>query len=470
MSDYRYRQLADDLRTRIHARHWHPGERLPSVRMLMAEQSASMATAVRALQRLEQLGYVVSRPRSGWFVAAQLPKTQAANWTTFSAPAAVPVSVGRQIYRVLASVSQPGLLPLGSAVVDVGLLPLRELRRATMAVARTHPDIGLRPPTSPLGNPALRVQIARLMAQRGVHVGPEQIVVTAGDGLAFEMALRLVVPAGGVVAIETPTYFGILQSLEALGLHALEIATDARSGIDLDALEAALREGGVHAIAVNPTFHNPFGGLMSDAAKARLVALASRYQVPLIEDDVYGDLYQGARRPLSLQSFDRDGNVIHCSSFSKTLTPAWRIGWITPGRWLEAFVERQLLSAHIVNTLSQAILAEYLAGRAYAQHLQRLRKLFAAQNPRVRALILAAFPDALSVTDPQGSFLFWIELPVHVDATALAGQALRNGISIAPGPIFSATRRFRNCIRLSVGQRLTPAIEAGIRTLGELAR
>ena len=469
-TDFRYRRIADALGEQIKAGHWQTGDRLPSVRALMQRVDASMSTIVNALLLLEASGMIRSMPRSGWFVAYS--KMAADSWRTTSAEKPMPVSVNQMVLRLLSSVDDTAIMAMGSTTIDRTLLPVAELNQAMALVARRQPDRTVRSGQSVLGEEDLRRHIARLMAVRdpgGVPVMPDEIVITAGDGLSMEMILQLVAQ-NGVVAVESPTYFGNLQALENLGLKVIEIATDATHGIDLAALERALQQQPIRAVIVSPTCQNPFGFTMSPDAKCGLLELARRHDLTIIEDDIYGELFFGRSVPPTLHSLDRDGRVVFCSSFSKTLSPSWRVGWMIPGVWRDRFLAQKLVRGNGVSSLPQLVLAQYLSGRSYSRHLVALRALFQAQALMIRKCVLHHFPAGTKVAEPQGGYVFWIELPDRCDAVQLSVLALNHGISIAPGAIFSADNRFPHAIRLSVGAELTPFIRESIAQLGLLAR
>jgi len=469
VADFRYRRIADALAGQIKAGHWQTGDRLPSVRALMRQSDASMSTVVSALLLLEADGMIRSMPRSGWFVA--YTEMIADSWRTASAEKPMPVSVNQMVLRLLSSVDDTTIMAMGSTTIDRALLPVAELNQAMAIVARRQPDRTVRSGQSALGEENLRRHIARLMAARdagGVPVMPDEIVITAGDALSMEMILQLVAQ-NGVVAVESPSYFGNLQVLENLGLKVIEIATDATHGMDLAALEQALGQQAIRAVIVSPTCQNPFGFTMSRDAKRGLLELAHRYDLTIIEDDIYGDLFFGPGVPPTLHSLDREGRVVFCSSFSKTLSPSWRVGWMIPGVWRERFLAQKLVRGNGVSTLPQLVLAQYLCGRGYPRHLAALRALFQAQAPLIRKCVLDYFPAGTKVTEPQGGYVFWIELPKRCDAVQLSTLAFNHGISIAPGAIFSADNRFPNAIRLSIGAALTPSIRQSIAQLGVLA-
>ena len=473
MSDpepYRYLTIARRIADEIEAGLYREGERLPSVRLLRGTYEISATTAMRVLVELEQDGLAEARPRSGFYVRTRTPPGLAhVPAPTTTAPAPRPADVNGLIERIFkANASAEGILPFGAAEIDEALLPHKEL---AVAVARTVREeaAGLLAYGPTAGDPRLRRRLARLLGERGVAVAPQEIVVTAGETDALSLALLALTRPGDTVAVESPCFFGILQWIEALGLRAVEIATDPHRGIDLDELERVADTVPIAALALNPTFHNPFGFAMPADRMRGLLDLAEKRDLPIVEDDVYGDLHHGSRPRRPLKSFDKTGRVLYCSSFSKTLAPGFRVGWCVPGRHAEAFERARAPRNAGVATLTQRALARYLDGRAYGRHLRELRGLFASQAPRVRALVSEAFPPGTRITEPEGGFVFWVEVPPPFDALDFHEAALREGISTAPGPIFSASGGFRDAFRLSMGRRLSVDEERGIRRLGMIA-
>jgi DNA-binding transcriptional MocR family regulator len=495
LAEPRYREIARRLAREIEIGVHAVGARLPSVRALVATHGVSVTTASRVLVELEAEGWAEARPRSGFYVADRAASRDAPRPTATVADPA-PVDVNRLIGEIFragsAAASGRPVLALGAAELDERLLPHGELAAATRHVLREE-GAGLLAYGAPAGEPALRRRIAALMARRGVNVAPDDIVVTAGEGDAMGTALAAVsasVPTsadgsksaalgadvslsaalGAAVAVESPCFFGILQWIERLGLRAVTIATDPRRGIDLDALERVAAEVPLAAVALNPTFHNPFGFAMPPARMERLLAIAARFDLTVIEDDVYGELHHGLGPARPLKAFDRDGRVIYCSSFSKTLAPGHRVGWCVPGRAMAAFAQARAPQTAGIGTLPQLALARFLEGRGFGRHLAGLRALFAEQRPRVRALVLEHFPPGTRVSDPAGGFVFWVEVPPPFEALAFHRAALAEGISVAPGAVFSpGGAGFAGAFRLSVGRRLDGEVADGIARLGRLA-
>lgn len=462
-----YERLAADVAGLIERGALRPGDRLPSVRRTSRDRRVSIATVLSAYMKLENLGLVEVRPKSGHFVrrsegTVRVPRTPRLR----VAPARVSVSDG--VATLLASMRDPSVVPLGAANVSPELLPIRALNRTLSAIARETSTAG-GSYDAPPGLVTLRRQLAKRSLSWGLSLDESDFVTTIGAMEALHLSLRAVAKPSDTVAVETPAYFGLLQLIEEMGLRALEIPAHPRTGMDLDALDEALGHTPIAAILTTPNFCNPLGARMPDESKDRLVRLATRYDVPIIEDDIYGDLAFDGSRPRPAKAFDRDGRVLLCGSVSKTLAPGYRIGWVVGGRY-QARIERLKFAQSVATpTVLQMAVAEYLEKGGYDRHLRVLRSKFASQVQRFREEVAATFPAGTRVSEPQGGFTLWIELPHEVSALELQRDALERGIAIAPGPIFSARQRFEHHIRLSCGFPWSPRFEEAVRVLGDLA-
>lgn len=467
-SDFLYEQLATELGQAIERGALRPGERLPSVRRLAEDRAISVATVLQAYLRLENAGLIEVRPKSGHFVRRRtdgVAEPRAARKT--SQPARVSVCDG--VWRLTAALRDPSVIPLGSAYLDANILPIQALNRLLAQIAREASTAGARYDVPP-GLPTLRHQLARRAVSWGLVLHEDDLVTTIGATEAITLSLRAVAKAGDTIAVESPCYFGLLQSIESLGMRALEIPGSSRTGIDLDALEEALRTAPVRAIVLTANVSNPLGAVMPDDAKERLIRIAQRHDLPVIEDDVYGELVFDGTRPRPLRAFDKDGRVLLIGSVSKTLAPGYRVGWVAPGRYQE-HVERLKFSQSLASpTLPQMAVAEFLASGGYDRHLRRLRGFLAGQIDRYREAIAGNFPDGTRVSAPRGGFVLWVEMPAGVDALELQERALARGIAVAPGPIFSARSRFGNFIRVSCGMPWGPRVEAAVKIVGQIAR
>lgn len=464
-----YEQTALRIATLIERGTLRPGDRIPSVRRLSRDAGVSPATVVRAYEFLEQRGLVEARPQSGYYVrhAVRAPAALPTHPTPRRQPTRVDVS--DFVCDVLDAIRDPDLVPLGSPFPAPELFPLATLNRTLASVARrAEPASVLR--DLPPGHPELRRQIALRCLQSGMGVTADDVVVTSGAMEALNIALRTVAQAGDAIAIESPCFFGILQAIEHLGMRAIEVATDAREGIDLGELAKLLDRHPIRACMLMTNFQHPLGGVMPDAKKRDLVALLERHDVPLVEDDVYADLHFAAQRPLPAKAFDRKGIVLHCASFSKSLAPGYRVGWAAPGRYRERFARLKFASSLTTASLMQAAIAEYLGANNPERSMRAMRRTLMAQLATVSDAVERAFPPGTRMTRPEGGYQLWVELPPDVDALALFRLALAQGISIAPGPMFSAQRGLRNYVRLNYGRLVDTRTLDAIDTLGRMAR
>mgnify|MGYP006278909349 CR=1 FL=1 len=462
-----YRQVARRIESLIDGGTFAPGERLPSVRKLSRQFSVSVTTVVEAYRLLEDRQRLEARPQSGHYVRTP-PPVAPIPAATPSAPAPEAPEVSDLVLRFLHGAQQPDVLPLGSAVPHADFLPVARLNRLLVQSVRRQPQAS-QAYDNVAGLEALRIQIGRRALEAGCSLAPEEIVTTSGTQAAVLLCLRAVTRPGDTVVVETPTYYGLLEALESLHLNALEVATDPRTGIVLDELEAVLDERPVAACVLSPTYGNPLGHCMPDAAKRRLVDLLSAREIPLIEDDVYGELSFEGSRPRAAKSFDRDGNVLLCSSFSKSVAPGYRIGWTAPGRFRTQVLKLKFSSSVATATPTQMALAAFLADGGFDRTLRRLRRQYRELTARIAGAVARSFPDGTRVSQPGGGHVLWVEMPPAVDAVVLHERALDHGVSVAPGILFSASGRYRNCIRLNCALPWDERLEKALETLGRLA-
>lgn len=446
-----------------------PGDRVPSVRRLSQQQGVSAATVIQAYRHLEGSGMIEARPQSGHYVrrrsGAVLPEPRAPRTSTTASR----VSVAGLVAKVYGASRDPHIVPFGAAYPSPDLLPTDRLNATLARIARASGAVGVSYDPPP-GCPALRRQIARRAALRGCSLTADDLVTTVGAMEALSLCLTAVAQAGDTVAIESPAYFGLLQLMESLRIRALEIPCIPGTGMDLDALEEALASQRIKACLALPTISNPLGSAMSDAAKQRLVEMLARREIPLIEDDIYGDLHFGVDRPRPAKAFDQDGLVMLCSSFTKTLAPGYRVGWAAPGRFRDQVERLKFAQSVATPTLPQLAVADFVENGGYEHHLRVMRRKLAAQVEQVSAAIAEHFPAGTRISRPSGGFVLWVELPPGTSALGLHARALAHRISIAPGPIFSAKPRFANCIRMSCGYPWSDLLAHAVRTLGQLAR
>jgi DNA-binding transcriptional MocR family regulator len=464
-----YQALAARVAEAIVAGALRAGDRLPSVRRLSTQHRVSIATAVQAYRHLENQRLIEARPKSGYFVLGK-PLALAEPATSAPPAAARFVGVNQLVMEVMECARDGDFVPLGAACPDPELFPNDRLLRLMHSEGRRKPQLmGAYAMTT--GNDKLRGMIARRSLEFGCRLNPDEILVTNGCIEALNIALRAVARSGDTVALESPTYFTLLQIIESLGMKALEIPTHPREGMSIDALDLATQKpGAVKAVLSIPNFHNPLGSLMPDENKARLVQLCEARGIPLIEDDIYGEIHFAEARPRVAKAWDRSGNVLLCSSFTKNLAPGLRIGWMAPGKWFKAVQMLKFINSVSTPELPQAAIAEFMANGGYDHHLRRLRAGFARQVQQASEAVAEYFPEDTRLTRPAGGFVLWVELPPRVDALELFRRAREERISIAPGPMFTTTKRYRNCIRVGCGYPWNAKMEMGFVRLGQLAR
>lgn len=462
-----YRDVAARLEGLIGTGALRAGERIPSVRRMARQLGVSVSTVLEAYALLESRGLVEARPQSGHFVrrssACEIPSRSE------SVEEATPLELGDLALRVNREMTRTDLVPLGAAIPSPSFFPQARIGRALARALREQPEASHGYDGVP-GLATLRVEFARRMLAAGATTAPDDIVTTAGAQQAVCLALRAVTKPGDTVVVESPTYFGMLEALDALHLKALEVATCPEEGLDLDELEQALDRERVAAVAIIPTFGNPTGHLMPDEAKRRLVALLAKRGIPLVEDDVYGELAFEGERPKACKAFDREGLVLYCSSLSKTLSPGLRVGWCAPGRFQRDVMLFKHSLAVATATPNQMAAAEMLRSGSFDKHLRQLRALYHDLMRRVSSVVAETFPEGTRMTRPRGGHVMWIEMPTDRDALALHRAAIAAGVSIAPGPLFSPTGRYRSCLRLNCAVPWSARVEGALATLGRLAR
>lgn len=463
-----YEQVALEISGLIEQGTFKAGDRVPSIRQLSRRFEVSINTVMQAYTLLEDKRIIEARPQSGYYVRSRVPEIGEPDLMHSSAIKPATVTISDLCQQVMRNMMKPELLPLGSAIPNVQHLPIDKLSRIMASEMRRYREQSVSYQMPP-GYERLRVQIARRALEAGISAGPGEVLVTSGCVEAVMLALRAICKTGDTIAVESPFYFNFLQMIAELGLKALEIPSTPREGISIEALRYAIEQNKISACLVITNFGNPLGSLMPDERKRELVDLLVSKGIPLIEDDIYGDLVFANDRPSTAKSFDRSGLVIYCSSFSKTIAPGYRVGWAIAGRY-QAEMERLKMIMNIATSSpSQLVLAEFLATGGYDHHLRTIRRIHARNISQMADAVVRYFPAGTCMTRPLGGFILWVEMPDGTDAIQLYLRALEQGISIVPGPLFSLSGKYGNHIRLSAAL-WNERLESGIRTLGELAQ
>jgi len=466
---YLYEKIVDSLTQQIQVGSLKPGERLLSVRKLSKQLDVSVSSVIQAYIVLEAQGFVEARPQSGYYVRGAGGKVLLEPEMSNPVSASVVVNVHDLVRDVIKTATDPSIIQLGAAVPCPSLIPATKLQRLHNEIIRKHGGDSLTYNFAP-GNYEFR----RAMSQRaliwGCQLSADDIVLTNGAIEAVNLCLRAVAKPGDIIAVESPLFFGILETIESLGMHVLELPTHPRNGVNVKALEAAIKQHRIQACVFMPNFNNPLGCLMPTENKEMLVNLLARHEIPLIENDVHGDLHFAAKRPVPAKAFDKKGLVLYCTSFSKSLAPSFRVGWTAPGRFRERVRSLKYMTSTATPTLSQMVVAAFVQSGGYDKHLREVQRAFKSQVYQATQACQNYFPKETKLSRPQGGHLMWVEFPSQVDSIKLHQDAFRHhGISIAPGNLFSASQKYKSAMRLNCGYPWSPQLDQAIRIIGELA-
>ncbi|MDX6191947.1 PLP-dependent aminotransferase family protein [Flavobacterium sp. Fl-318] len=465
--DFLYNRIAQNIANKIKTGVLKTGEKLPSVRILSKEHGISINTSKKVFLELESQSLIQSKPQSGYFVSPlhylklPLPET--------SKPSLVADNrePNELIDRVYSNMGNHELTLFSIGVPSGNLLPLAKLKKEIVLATRSLKDGGTEY-ESLLGNLKLRRMIAVRSLAWGGALKETDLITTNGCMNSIALCLMALTKPGDTIALESPCYPGILQLAVSMGLKVLEVATHPVSGIDIDAFEQLLPE--INICLLVPNFNTPLGYCMSDENKKRIVTLLEKYNIPLIEDDTYGDLYFGTERPKCCKSFDTTGNVLWCSSVSKTLAPGYRAGWVAPGKYKDQIIKLKLIHSISSSAIIHEAVGNFLMTGRHDNHLRRLRKTLQQNYQHYALAIVEYFPLGTKISRPQGGLTLWIEFPVEIDTTELYNHALKNKISIAPGRMFSLQNQFQNCMRLCMGLPWTEDLKLKLKQLGNLAK
>ncbi|WP_323372728.1 aminotransferase-like domain-containing protein [Winslowiella arboricola] len=463
-----YHQLAETFAAAIHHGTLPPGSRLPAIRRVAGSHQVSVNTVLNAWRILEDRGLIEARPQSGYYVRGVLPSVIKASkhQAQVSSPSSEKLDL---IATVFAAQNHPDYINISLACPqNSDFYPAAKLSRIIASLLRRHPEMIGRYALPP-GSQRLRREVARRAMDSGMALVAGDITLTHGCMEALQLALRAVTKPGDCVGLETPTYFYLFPLLASLGLKSIEIPTDPQRGLSLDALEMLLSEKRINALIAMPNVQNPLGCSMALEDKKRLAQLMTRYQTPLIEDGLYGELQFCWPLAPAVKAFDRDGWVIYCSSFTKTLAPDFRVGWIAAGRFNHQIAHLKAVSSMSESVLLSETLGQFLESGGYDHHLRTLRRRYTRQMDEARGLIARYFPEGTRATLPQGGFVFWVELPGNVDSVELFHRLLQEKICVTPGALYTLSERCNHALRLSCCYPFDERYTYALKRAGALA-
>ncbi|PST83129.1 PLP-dependent aminotransferase family protein [Pedobacter yulinensis] len=465
--DYLYRQVADELAALINRGVLKPGDKLPSVRMLCKRYGIGMNTAKRIFVQLSDRALVYSKPQSGYFVSQPAYVRQPLAAPSRPHPEPASLEPKELITKVYSHMGNEKLTLFSINVPSAGLLPLAKLKKELIQATQQLGSGGAAY-ESLQGNVRLRRMVAQRSLAWGGNLHEDELVTTNGAMNALSFCLMALSRPGQTIAIESPCYPGILQLALSLGLRVLELPTHPITGLDMEALRQVLPK--IDLCLVVPNFNTPLGSLMPDVHKKEMVGLFAARGVPIIEDDIYGDLHFGLQRPVCCKTFDTTGNVLWCGSLSKTLAPGYRVGWVAPGRYKEQILKLKLVHALSSPPLVQEAAGTFMSTGKYDKHLRQLRRSLEENCARYMGTVADYFPEGTGTSRPQGGLSLWIELADTTNTVKLYELALKQGICIAPGRMFTLQEQFNNCLRLSFGLPWTEELRQKLKQLGNFAR
>ncbi len=461
-----YRRTAQRLERMIEDGSFRVGDRLPSVRDIHREWGISISTAMEAYRILENAGLIEVRPQSGYYVIPRMTKKLELPECQVGHCKPTRVFDDDLSLKIKEDSDNPEYINLSSAVPADDLLPANKLNRCLSSVLKKKSKNPLVYENTQ-GYRSLRSEVARRLSRGGCSLTPDDLIITAGCLEAVHFAIRAVTCAGDTIAVESPTYFWFFKMLEGLHRKVVEIPSHPKNGLSVEALRYALDHEKISAVIVMPTFANPTGAVMPDPAKAELLTLLSERNIPVIEDDIYGDLSYQKNRPRTLKSFDETGSVIYCSSLSKSLTTGWRIGWVAPGKFFDEVMTIKAYTNVATNTPCQRAASEFFAQGGYDHHLRKLNRALRERVTHARRLIAAHFPDGTRVSDPEGGYILWVQLPEGIEPLKFYEDAKLQKVVFTPGMLFTRTSEHDRSIRLNCSQPMEQ-LEQGLKILGKL--
>jgi DNA-binding transcriptional MocR family regulator len=422
---------------------------------------------MKAYIDLENEGILESRPQSGFYVSADknIPEIEQEDGGKITVSSVDKFSM---IYSVCNAMADKSLIQFGGATPCMEHLPSKELSKTIKNILNYSEDFYYVEDFR--GNKALRNAISYQMLSAGTEISSDDIVITTGATESLCHILRVLTSKGDCIASESPMHFAHIHALETLGLKLIEIPSRPDRGIDPDRLEEALKTYNVKALLLQPNFSNPLGGSLTEEDKQKVVDICASREVPIIEDDVYGELCHEGHRPKSLSAFDKKGNVIFISSFSKTISPSFRVGWIHTGKYFKDVMDKKISTVLDTARIPQLAIGEYLSTGKFSRFLTKIRRIYKNQTAAYRSAIVDCFPEGTRVSNPKGSYLLWVEMPESVDSFSLYKAALREKIGVVPGFLFTAQDKYRNYVRLNCGNPLNEKHLEALRKLGYIAK
>lgn len=465
--DVLYLKIANSVTEQIKSETLQFGDRLPSLRSAQKLYNVSLNTVKQAYMELESRSLVESRPKYGYYVSQTSQRKLAL-------PSVAKMNVSEDknspedlIGKVFGSIAGTDVTQFALGIPGKSLLPVAQMKKCMINVMKAKHDSGTN--YEPVqGSEKLRREIAKWSIVMEGKITEEDLVITSGAMNGVYNCLMAVTQPGDSVAVESPVYFGILQAIQLLGLKAVEIPTHPITGVDLDALKKVMPKLSACCFVVN--YNNPLGFQMPDENKKELVRMLTEHNVPLVEDDVYGNIYFGAGRPKPCKFYDEAGIVMWVGSVSKTLAPGYRVGWVAPGKFKEKIIRQKLVQTVSSPSLFSDVIADFLEHGRYDHHLRMFRKKLYANYLQIQKSVTQYFPDNTKISEPKGGFMLWLELDKRICTEDLYDEAVSQKVNFAPGRMFSQYNQYQNCMRLNYALEWTDRVESDLEKLGKMIK
>jgi 2-aminoadipate transaminase len=480
-----YIQLRDQLRSLVHAGDLRPGDRIPASRELAQTLGVHRTTVANAYAELESEGLIQGHVGRGTFIRNNgnglkitPPAPPALNgngdglrWELLFAD-----ERSEEVLTRLTAAAPLNTLSFVMARPAEEFFPVDELQACCQTVLRREGQEILNLGASD-GYAPLKEALIEFLRQDGIPAKDETLLVTDGCQQALDLIAKAFVRSGDTVVLENPTYPGASAVFNGVRAHCVGVPVRTRAepgsplGIDLEALESTLANNRVKLLILTPDFQNPTGTSMPVASRRRVLELAGRYQVPVVEDHIYARLHSGDERVPSLKQLDRSNLVIHIDSFAKVAFPGLRVGWIVahPAAIERLRLVKQMTDLH-TDQLAQAALAEFLRRGFFQKHLVRMRKVYSDRLNALDEALRKFMPEGVRWDRPQGGMCLWLELPAGFDASELMIHARERGVLFAPGRYFYVQSPLPNTLRLGFANLNEKQITRGIATLSDLLR
>lgn len=462
-----YLVIADALTEQIKHGIYKSGDKLPSVRSLCSSYHVSINTAQMAYYTLISRSLAEARPKSGYFVSGWLGNNFELPQTSKPQLKYTGETDDALVSKVFETMSLRNTTRFSSGTPSVELLPIAQLNKMLSLALKELSGCGTEYEKIE-GNEELRKQIAQWSYFTGARFSDTDIVTTSGCLNAVAYCLMALTQRGDTIAVESPVFFGLLQLFRSLGLKTIELPSNASTGIEIEALKRTLTTHKINVCLLNSNFSNPLGSCMPEEHKKEVVRLLNYHHIPLIEDDIYGDLHFGPTRPKTCKAFDEEGLVLYCSSVSKTLAPGYRVGWVVPGKFKKDIVKLKMVQSFTSTTLTQQTVANFFKTGKYGTYMRKLRNILHTNSLQYTQAIAQYFPNDTKISRPRGGLFLWVELNKKHNTLTLFNRALQHNIAIVPGKIFTLQNQFNNCMRLSYGLPWSKHIENQLKLLARL--